>query len=214
LEDTLLDYASGWHWQITEEPTAADTERASAFDEKEEARGQMPTVADSELALGHAPAPRPHEGRYRRHDTGESSEYSNADRVPEPFDFESFVRRASRKFVERIERKLVDDREEADDVAPTPAAVQTCSDLARRLAPHVVLAPQLKSGAFTEDNGGISLVLQSLVTDRRLDVRIAPEGTVLSAIRIDERLQADSIALSVNDPNAPKELAEWVTSRV
>ena len=41
-----------------------------------------------------------------------------------------------------------------------------------------------------EDEGGISLVLQSLTTDRRLNCRIAPDGSTCSAIRIDERMEA------------------------
>jgi hypothetical protein len=140
-----------------------------------------------------------------------------ADVGSEPPDFSSMVDRRSRELVERIELKLLEDREEADcsgDTAPTARAFHTCLSLAQRLAPHVALAPRLKSGAFTEDNGGVSLVLQSLVTDRRLNCRIAPDGVAVSAIRIDERMRASSAPVALNDPNVPKELAEWVTSRV
>lgn len=217
-EISLPDYAWDWLSLITEEPTAADTERVSAPEGQEEARGQMlSTAADTGLASARASGPRVHEGRFTPQDTATIPESSTHDSLGDVFDFERLVERESREFIERIEMKLIDDREEADvgdDVAPSHAAVQMCLDLARRLAPHVVLAPQVKSGAFSEDNGGISLVLQSLVTDRRLDVQITPEGTVLSAIRIDEHMQADSVTVSLNDPNAPRELAEWVTSRV
>ena len=132
-------------------------------------------------------------------------------------DFQRLVDQESHELVERIELKLAEDREDADrteDVAPSEAAAQVCLQLARRLAPHLALAPQLKAGAFTEDDGGVSLVFQSLVTDRRLSCRIPPDGTHISAIRIDEGMRADRGPVLVSHPDAPRELAEWVTKRV
>ncbi len=124
--------------------------------------------------------------------------------------------RASAELVERIEFKLKEDRAEAEiseDTAPSPGAVDVCLSLARRVAPHIALAPRLKWAAFTEDDGGISLVLQSLVTDRRLNCRIAPDGSIVSVIRIDESMQADSMRVLLTDANVPRELAGWVTKR-
>lgn len=136
--------------------------------------------------------------------------------VDDAASFQQLVDREASELVERIELKLAEDEEEAllsDDVAPAPNAVQACLRLARRFAPHVALAPRLKSGAFTEDDGGISLVFQSLVTDRRVTCRIDPRGTRVSAIRIDEGMRADSPVMSLDNRDAPRELAEWVTKR-
>lgn len=131
-------------------------------------------------------------------------------------EYNGLVSRQSRRLVEQIECKLTNDREECrqdNEIGPTSRAFQVCVRIAQRLAPHVALAPQLKFGAFTEDDGGVSLVLQSLITDRRLNCRIPPEGAPLTAIRIDEHMGAESLEFSLTDRNAPRELAEWVTKR-
>lgn len=135
----------------------------------------------------------------------------------EMVDFENLVDRRASQLVERIKQKLMEDSAHArgsEDVTPSETAIATCLALARRLAPHVALAPHLKSGAFTEDGGGISLVLQSLVTDRRLNCRVTADGSAVSAIRIDECMEAECHAISLDDPNAARELAEWVTKSV
>jgi len=191
LETGSASYAGLWLFRITSVGTAADTEEASG--------------------------PRLPEGRLRHHQAGMTPKALDATHQSQLLDFDKLVEQNTRELVERIELKLLEDREEADcsgDTAPTARAFHTCLSLAQRLAPHVALAPRLKSGAFTEDNGGVSLVLQSLVTDRRLNCRIAPDGVAVSAIRIDERMRASSAPVALNDPNVPKELAEWVTSRV
>lgn len=117
----------------------------------------------------------------------------------------------------RIDHQLASDSGKAagtESMAPTSSAIGTCRAFVQRLAPHIALAPQLKVGAFVEDEGGISLVLQSLVTDRRLNYRIPPQGDHVTVIQIDERMQAKSMSLSVDDRAAIRELAKWVTTRV
>jgi hypothetical protein len=122
---------------------------------------------------------------------------------------------AARRLVEQVECKLEEDRGDAEreaETPPSPAAVDACLSLAKHLAPHLALAIRLKWGAFTEEDGGISLVVQSLVTDRRLNCRIGSDGSSVSTIRIDEHMHAETTAISVDDAK-PKELAAWVTSR-
>jgi hypothetical protein len=72
----------------------------------------------------------------------------------------------------------------------------------------------LKAGAFVEDEGGISLVLQSLVTDRRLTYRISPQGDRVTVIQIDEGMEAKTTTVSSDDRAKTRELAKWVTTRV
>ncbi|MDM8007417.1 MAG: hypothetical protein QUV05_14860 [Phycisphaerae bacterium] len=99
-------------------------------------------------------------------------------------------------------------------MAPTSSAIGICRALVQRLAPHVALARQLKAGAFVEDEGGISLVLQSLVTDRRLTYRISPQGDRVTVIQIDEGMEAKTTTVSSDDRAKTRELAKWVTTRV
>jgi hypothetical protein len=118
--------------------------------------------------------------------------------------------------IRRTEEKLREDELDArreGDVPPTPAASEACRELSRRLAPHVALAPRLRWGVFTEDDGGISLAVQSLVTDRRIDCRIAPDASLISAIRVDERMHVDTIGVSLASRDIGRELGEWVTKR-
>jgi hypothetical protein len=133
-----------------------------------------------------------------------------------PVDVGQAVNSESGEMVARIEQQLAADAEYAADsqsAVPTKAAKDICLTLAERLAPHVVLAPQLKAGAFVEDEGGISLVLQSLVTDRRVNYRIPRQGGSLTVIQIDERMVAKSTTVSLDDRSATREFAKWVTTR-
>lgn len=119
-------------------------------------------------------------------------------------------------FVDRIQYDLDDaiqDARETGEPAPTKAAYEACLRLARRVAPLAALAPRLKRAAFTEETGAVSLVLQSLVTDRRVDFRIAVDGRVIDALRIDENMHPESFAFSVDQSHSPRELARWVTNR-
>ncbi len=130
---------------------------------------------------------------------------------------EDLLKPGASNLVQQVQEKLqqdVDDAQDEDDVAPDAQAVATCMRLARRLAPHVALAPRLEWGAFTEDNRGVSLVLQSLVTDRRINCRIQSGGSAISAVRVDEHMRVDTIPVLLSAPDVGRELAEWVTRRV
>jgi hypothetical protein len=137
-------------------------------------------------------------------------------RVPEtldargPVQFSQIIECRSREIIERVEGQLADDESDPEDVTPTSLARLTCSKWIRKIAPRVALASRLKVAAFTEDSSGVSLVLQSLLTDRRVNIRIGPDGRVLGAICTDEHMD---VRTRPDEPDLPRELAEWVTSR-
>jgi len=119
-------------------------------------------------------------------------------------------------FVDRIQYDLDDaiqDARETGEPAPTKAVYDACMRLAGCVAPLAALAPRLKRAAFTEETGAVSLVLQSLVTDRRVDFRIAVDGRVIDALRIDENMRPESFTFSMDQSHLPRELARWVTNR-
>jgi len=128
-----------------------------------------------------------------------------------PATFAQVVARRALELTERIDAQLADDAE--SDIAPAQQASDTCKRMARRIVPHVALAPHMKVAAFTEDSSGVSLVFQSLITDRRLNLRIAPDGAAVSAIYTDELMDVRVRLVRDDDPDLARELAEWVTSR-
>ncbi len=128
-------------------------------------------------------------------------------------DVEKVVADGSRDLTSRVTAQLSEDQEADSDVVPTPAARHTCERIMSRLAPHVAWAPGLKVAAFTEDNGGVSVILQSLVTDRRVNLRISPDGTRMCAVLTDEHMETRVRQDCENEPQLPRELAAWVTSR-
>ena len=134
--------------------------------------------------------------------------------VRDVVDLPRLLARAEEMFVERIRANLEDDREHAIDdgeMPPNEAAVGTCLLLARRIAPCLALSPGLKWTAFTEDSGDVSLVLQSLNTNRRLSFHIPSDGVGISALRIDEQMRSESFLVSLDEVGALREKAEWVT---
>lgn len=138
------------------------------------------------------------------------------DDSPEGVDIPGLLTDDFSESLKRIQRNLQEDREDAGidgEVAPTDAAVETCMKLTRCIAPRVILKPRLRWAAFTEETGGVSLVLQSLVTDRRLNYQISPDGTRISAIRIDEYMRSESFVVSVDDEEMLRERTAWVVNR-
>lgn len=131
-------------------------------------------------------------------------------------DVDSLLREAKEELPRRIRINLAEDMEDAvasGEIGPTNDAVEACLRLAERVAPHVALAPRLKCAAFVEGNGVVALVLQSLVTDRRLTCRFAADGLTMVIYRIDEGMEADQEVMRTDAANAPRELGEWVTKR-
>ena len=119
-------------------------------------------------------------------------------------------------FVDRISGDLAEDVEEAaenGEVVPTEAAQAMCLRVARLISGDIVLAPRLKYAAFSEESGGVSLVLQSLITDRRVNYRISPEGVTVSVIAVDECMATTTNELSSHDESDLRGKAKWVRSR-
>lgn len=119
-------------------------------------------------------------------------------------------------FVERIHKNLSDDRNDAaetGDATPSEPAARTCLSLAEMVAPRAALAPALKWAAFTEETGAVSFILQSALTDRRVNFCISADGTNVSFIRIDESMKSEQFDVRLDDANTVRELARWVTRR-
>ena len=120
------------------------------------------------------------------------------------------------QLLDKLTSKLADDAEDAllhGEPVPSDSARDACLELAGRLIPHVVLAPQLKWGVFLEDTGAIALVLQSLLTDRRLTCRISRDGSEVETTKIDEHMHGDRQPYDTCKACVAKELAEWVIRR-
>lgn len=117
---------------------------------------------------------------------------------------------------DQIEATLREDREEAclqGEVCATEAATATCKRIAFHIAPWLALSSESKWAAFGEDTGGVSLVLRSVVSNRRVDFRISPDGLIISAVHIDENLEAKVVPLTLEDRRSLRESAAWVHRR-
>lgn len=101
----------------------------------------------------------------------------------------------------------------SEGIQVDPAVITRCETLTREMTAHLALAKRLKVGTFLEDSGAVSLVVQSLITDRRVTCRIAPRGEAIRAIQIDEKMHARTGDVDLADENAARELAEWVITR-
>ena len=136
---------------------------------------------------------------------------------PEGVDVLERLSQAVRSVLDEIEATLQENRQEGilhGEICANQTAVATCKRMALLIIDRLLAPPRgLKWGAFGEDGGGVSLVLQSLISDRRVDFRISPDGACLTAIRIDENMRSESVVLSVTDRDALRERAGWVNQR-
>jgi len=118
--------------------------------------------------------------------------------------------------LDEIESTLLEDREEGllhAEVCASEPALATCRRLAVKIAPWLARSSERKWAAFGEDTGGVSLVLRSVLTNRRVDYRISADGLHISAVHIDENLSAKSVPRMVDDRTGLRESAAWVHSR-
>ena len=113
-------------------------------------------------------------------------------------------------FVQQIAKHLREDVEDAlhnKETPPSETDIEKCKKLALQIEPCVSLARNLKWAAFADEYGRVSLVLQSLTTNRRLTYGF-DDG--ISAIRIDEKNKSERFEISASDDGALLDLAEWV----
>ena len=80
------------------------------------------------------------------------------------------------------------DLEAEDHLLPDDRTIRKCLELARAIAPHVVFSKHARAGAFVEDGNTASLVVQSVESRRRINVKIVAHENHLTVVKIDERM--------------------------
>jgi len=120
-------------------------------------------------------------------------------------------------FVRRIHGDLEDDIQDAGaelSISETECARRTCLRFARKIAPHIALGPDLKFAGFVEEDGVVSLGIQCLTADRRINLEIQGRSLSAEVHSIDEHMHSEHFHLHVDDTQSIRELAEWVRERV
>ncbi len=134
---------------------------------------------------------------------------------PDGFDAGFWARK--RTFVDRIIANLKEDREEAlseGEAVATDAAENACVKVARTIAPCLApFVPGLKWAAFAGNSGVVSLVLQSFVSNRRLNYEFSPDGKKVSVVEINEHLGHELTNVGIEDAQFLRERAGWVVRR-
>ena len=128
-------------------------------------------------------------------------------------DLRGHLPRRVQSLIDRIETSLLEDRKEGllyGEVCASDLAVAGCKRIAIHIQEWLAPSSGLKWAAFGEETGSVSLVLRSVVTDRRVDFRISSDGLEISAISIDADLAATSVPIALKDRNALRERAAWV----
>ncbi len=123
----------------------------------------------------------------------------------------------SDSLLETIEAELLEDREEGllhGEVVANEVAVKACQNVGSVV--YAQLKPPNKWAAFGEDGGGVTLVIWSPNTDRRVDFRISQDGTQVVVIRtwlLDEHLEVSSDSLRADEWQVLSGHAKWVSER-
>lgn len=144
------------------------------------------------------------------------SPHPNAAEATEHVTFEALLQRGVHLFVAAIKNHLAEDAADAASAGtrvPSPRARDACGRLAHGVAQVVVFDDGLKRAAYAEEDGSVFLVLQSLVSDRRIEYQISPDGLRLTTHEIDEQMQHRSAQMPLEDVAAVQERAKWVVGR-
>lgn len=107
-----------------------------------------------------------------------------------------------------------EDARDTGDPLPTDEALEVFFPLVRKLSRALEPPIDLKHAGFVEADGGISIVVQSIATGRRLNLRISRTGTNLQAVTVDESTQTCARQLSRKDYLYDlTELSRWLTGQ-
>lgn len=119
--------------------------------------------------------------------------------------------------VEAVEAALLADREEGSlngENCASEAAVAKCKEIVA-YGDHRP-TPDVRWTAFGEDGGGACIVVRSQSGDRRVDIRVAADGTTITAIRVDENMEARTLEVCPGPPTGvgwSTEALAWWASR-
>lgn len=100
------------------------------------------------------------------------------------------------------------------DRPPTPAAKKGCEELARSILPILSGFDDLAIAVFDEDEGRVSLVVQSLEVDRRVAFEILADGTDVLIVTTDEALNIQRSLFPLSRVDLLEESARWVTGQL
>lgn len=149
------------------------------------------------------------------HDTDfaivQSDDYSVDDWVSQP------LRSIGNPFLDTIVRGLEDDLSEIGDLArkaTVAAAAGHCRVIARSIAAAIEQQTDLRYAAFVEESARVSLVVQSLATERRVSFTVDGYDLYANAHRIDEQTRVETAEISILDCATLKEWIEWLVTQV
>jgi hypothetical protein len=114
----------------------------------------------------------------------------------------------------RLRRDLEDSvhfAQERGETAPSQAAIESCMRFARRLIPFLIGHTGLQMAGFDNENGEVSLVLQSSVTKRRLTFEFSADGARIVQWKTDEDLRVVRSQHAASEVVGVGEEACWLT---
>lgn len=139
---------------------------------------------------------------------------SNPDRLSSGVKSLPCLFRGVDRVLDEIESTLMEDRQEGvihDEFCASDAAISTCKLLAAQASQWLLFSAGMKWAAFGDTEGGVSLVLRSEKTNKRLDFKIAGDGLSVCAIQIDKTLTTTSAPVALDDHRRIRECAAWVS---
>lgn len=117
------------------------------------------------------------------------------------------------RFVASILVDLVNDIEDAknsDEPAPTKRAAGVCKRLAELIGPAVGKHSDLKHAAFTKEDGGVYLVIQSPETKRRAVFVIDYKGRMNFILKVFAGMKCATIPVPSLDSPLVIKAVRWV----
>ncbi len=112
--------------------------------------------------------------------------------------------------------KISDDVSEIESEGgrrPSAHVLRRSSALAARIAPRVAFAQRLAWGSFVQEDGSIAIVLQSLVTDRRVTFVVSGLRDRVQVNQVDEGMRHSTSLVTLQDDEQIRRLTAWVTKR-
>jgi hypothetical protein len=122
-------------------------------------------------------------------------------------------RQIADRFVEDVIDRINNDCSDAlaeSGYAASEDAQASCRAIATRIAPSMAFAQHIQYDSFLEEEGGISLVLRSKDTGRRVNYRVSADGRKLTIVSVDENARASSDSAKVEDYGTLDRWARWV----
>jgi len=107
----------------------------------------------------------------------------------------------------------INELDESVDKNQAKVNLFNCTSFYERMSTSLVFSSDLKNAIFVEGDGDVSLIIQSLLTNRRVNCSFFNSKNRCHVFCIDENMKCSTRTIDGSSMTEPREIAAWVMDK-